>query len=662
MRLPIRKRGERVATPPIMGGDTETHYGYCRLMCIEGHTPRIQYRTGDWKGWTNYLLDTPTGRLAFFNLRFDVESILKHFPEKFIQNLLYLGEIELSFGPKTWAFRLIPWKFFSIKELVQEGDRRRSVRTVELFDAAQFYQTSLNNAAKQTLGKEKSEDTSFAADLNTSEKPWFNQSYRIIEYCQQDADLAGELIRAFMSAAKEAPLNLAPRNPISCAWYAKELIKQCIPETKKIKSMRTGQGHYYARPWKQWDNVGTQCYVGGRFEAFQKGSFQNVYNYDINSAYPDSIAKLPNPYNLAFIRDTQPEGNWSMVKAEVWVNESRIGPLPYRLPNTIIFPRGNWTGWFHWEELRNAADRFNVDFEIHKCLNGVEPDGPDRPFAKRIPEFFMKRAELKDAKDPRELPYKVAMNSVYGVFYEKNERILSDPESRTEIDGHLLKKQKDNPGRFAYPYLAGWVTSQTRIRVLNAAAQKPDAAIFVATDGVLSEEKLNLPISKKLGEWSMKEAEIARVFGNGMYELDGKIKTRGFRKDGARDKRPMRDRMRLATDSPTDRKSGHRPGDVLINSKDQGPIHLGMAFKLRDYSLKDALTWIDKDRDMNITQCDKRSWETFTVQDLYSRRIQSDIKTVEPGLNANLGLSWNGDMSIEADFTKQGLGNMKVEI
>jgi hypothetical protein len=634
-----------------MGADTETHKGYARLLCIEGSQPLYQPVTGNWEEWIEYLLNLPTGRIAFFNLRFDVEAILKHFPEQFIKNLLYLteAEIQLPKQNRILTFKLIPWKLFTIREMSFEANRRRTKRRIEIFEAAQFFQTSLNNASKEILKEEKIEDQAFAQNLNETLTPWQNELPRIIQYCQDDAIKAGRLIRIFMQSAAAEPINLAPKNPISCAWYAKELIRQCVPEVKTIKSIRTGQGHYYARPWKRWDNVGSQCYVGGRFEPFQKGTFDHVYNDDINSAYPDSIAKLPNPYNLTFVKDYQPEGEFSMVKADVVVpKDLHIGPLPFRMPDTIIFPVGSWTGWFHWDELRNA-EKYGVEFDISKCLNGFEPDGKQRPFANRIPAFYEGRKAWKKQHDPRQLSSKIAMNSVYGVFYEKNERIEESESTRaTEIDGHHLAKKKDNPGRFFYPYLAGKVTSECRVKLLNAAMQKPESIIFLATDGILSTERLNIPISDKMGDWSRKECTTdgtnvaARVFGNGLYELGGKIKTRGFRKDKDRDPRPMRERMRIAT--AKDKPNGHQVGDILIETIEKGPIHLATSFKLRDYSLKDALTWIEKKKEMNITQCKKRIWPKFTVNDLYSKSLQSKVRLIDGNpFNINPGIAWKGD-------------------
>lgn len=659
----IRKAGPQ----PIMGADTETHMGYARLLCVEGQPHHFAQSVNDWQGYLNYLLNGPS-RLAFWNIRFDIEAILKHFPEQFIKNLLYLTETELQIGKQLFTFKLIPWKVFTIREMFIQGDgRRRTKRIVQCFDAAQFYQCRLQDAAQKSLGKEKLEDSEFAAYINKSWTPWQDEFPRISKYCQEDASLAGELMRKFIVEAAQPPLNLAPKNPISCAWYAKELIRQCVPEVKTIKSIRTGQGFYYARPWKRWDNVGAQCYVGGRFETFQKGTFHDAYNYDINSAYPGYLAELPNPYNLAFVKDYEPEGQWSMVKAEVWIpKELHVGPLPYRMSDNIIFPTGNWTGWFHWDELKNA-EKFGVEFDVQKALNGYEPEGKQRPFNERIPEFFYTRSKLKALEDPRELPYKVAMNSVYGVFYEKNERIMESEETRaTEIDGHHLRKEKDNPGRFFYPYLAGWITSKTRIQLLNGVYPHFEDLLFFATDGILTQRKLNIPVSKKLGEWSEKRIETARVFGNGIYELDGKMKTRGIKKDKRdKDSRPIRERMKVATEAMIkELKLNCSPGDILIETIEQGPIHLSSAFRLRDYSLKDALTWIEKKKWMNVTECKKRIWPKFGVEDFYEKQISSTTRSVDGNpLNRNPGLVWKGDSGSGKGFANRFLlGKVSLEV
>lgn len=618
--------------PPIFGADTETHKGYCRLLCIEDTPHRYSPEIGEWEEWVDYLLNAPN-RLCFYNLRFDIESLLKHFPEQIIKNLLYLSTTEIEYQDTTLVFKLIPWKVFSIKEMTQEKSRRRTKRKVECFDTAQFYHASLNQASKDVLKEEKIEDRGFAKELNESERPWREELPRIIEYCQDDAVKSGKLMRIFQQAAASDPINLNPRNPISCAWYAKELIKQCIPEVKTIKSMQTNQGYYYSRPWKRWDNVGSQCYIGGRFEVFWKGLFHNAFISDINSAYPLWISQLPNPYNLVFVKDFEPEGDFSMVKAEVFVPKHlQIGPLPFRTDDAIIFPTGQWTAWFHWHELRNAQ-QYGVEFNIMKALNGYEPDGIQRPFQHRIPHFYNQRLQWKKEGDPRQLSSKIAMNSVYGVFYEKNERILeTNTRNATEIDGHLLKKSKDNPGRYFYPFLAGWTTSKTRVQILNAAMTVPEEDIlFKATDGIASRSPLKIPVSKKLGEWDVKKPDQVRVFGNGLYEVDGELKTRGFRKGKGQDERPLQERMMV------------EDGEIFVETIQESPLHINKSFRLRDRSLKDALVWIPDNRKMNLTKDHKRLWPEFTIHDLFNNQIPSTSKTVKQTLNYNPGLAWKGD-------------------
>jgi hypothetical protein len=244
------------------------------------------------------------------------------------------------------------------------------------------------------------------------------------------------------------------------------------------------------------------------------------------------------------------------------------------------------------------------------------------------------------------------MNSVYGVFYEKNERIIeSNKANSTEIDGHLLRKSKDNPGRYFHPFLAGWITSKTRVQLYNAGMQHPEDLIFFATDGILSHRKLNLSYSDELGQWDHKSIQEARVFGNGIYELDGKLKSRGFRKDASKDSRPLHERMT------------ERNGQIFIEVEEMGPIHLNQSFRLRDYSKKDALTWISKHKDMNITQCKKRHWPEFTIHDIYNTQIPSTPRSIQPEFNRNPGLVWKGDSGNVPNLANRfTLGALQMEV
>lgn len=604
------------------GIDTETHKGYARCICVENHKPFFDREFSKPSPQIQeYILQSPN-RLASWNLRFDAQSILKHYPEEIVKRLLYVGSVEWKTGIIRNQISLIPWKLIEFKRLHLEKNRWRSSHITTIYDAMQFYHSSLQKASQTVLGESKTEDSNFAESLNTTLHHWKNSPERIIQYCQDDAIKAGKLMRKFLGAMAQEPIYLEPRSPISCARFAKEFVEQTIPDWK-LKAVSVSGNRVFNRPWKRFDNVTLQAYIGGRFEALKKGTFENVYNLDINSAYPHFIAQLPNPFKCQIIQDVEPGGFMAIVKAEINVPRYlNHGPLPYRHPSGVItFPVGVWTGWFHWHELQNAAEKFGVEYTIYKTLNLYETE-KERPFQKRLHELYDKRLEWKKDGDPRQLAAKIAMNSIYGIFLETIPRISeSDSRRATEINGHHVQKHKDIPGKFLHPFFGGWITSKTRVMLLNAT--NPET-IFMATDGILTPKKPVITSSKNMGDWSIKKYESAVVYGNGIYSLDGELKTRGFRGHG-----------RDADNRPINNRIISKEGSLFVDCIEKGPMHLPAVFNSPSHSLKDALVWIEKVKQINISKDEKRDWEPFTKQDLLSRPINSKPIQIFDGDNPN---------------------------
>ena len=53
--------------------------------------------------------------------------------------------------------------------------------------------------------------------------------------------------------------------------------------------------------------------------------------------------------------------------------DSYIGPLPYRTPDgRLIFPVGEFKGWWDVRELKNAVDNFGADVTIRRQLDSME--------------------------------------------------------------------------------------------------------------------------------------------------------------------------------------------------------------------------------------------------------------------------------------------------
>ena len=250
-----------------------------------------------------------------------------------------------------------------------------------------------------------------------------------------------------------------------------------------------------------------QSYYGGWFELFCHGRVKrDVYEYDINSAYPNTIQSLPCLMHGGWTRGigTPPGGEYCLVKARVQVPGFKgrkphyIGAMLHRDKKGSISRPAMTEGWFWWSELQAAIRAKCVDanqITWHEWAN-YTPCACNPPF-KEIADLYQKRLDVgKDS--PLGKGAKLVYNSGYGKFAQS----VGEPQ-------------------FGNPIYASKITSKTREMILDAIATHPDkqaAAVMVATDAVffLSPHP-TLPLSNKLGEWDMKVKRNLTLFKPGVY-------------------------------------------------------------------------------------------------------------------------------------------------
>lgn len=215
-----------------------------------------------------------------------------------------------------------------------------------------------------------------------------------------------------------------------------------------------------------------RTYYGGWFEIFAHGHVPGMsYEYDINSAYPWAISRLP---DFRFgrwypCRDLRAGGLDSDMRAPTLLlvtargTNSNCGALPYRDRNGRIFRPREVKGWY-WAHEIEAAIRAGVisTVDIHDGWR-FEPDDVDaHPFA-WVADAYLERLNI-GKNTPQGKAIKLWLNSLYG----KMAQSIGSP-------------------RYASALHASLITSECRRMILDAIATHPrrtDALLMVATDGV----------------------------------------------------------------------------------------------------------------------------------------------------------------------------------
>jgi len=496
--------------------DTETLNGFARVVATNEEYKEVN----SFQEILDFILQKKhrAGIIWTWNLRYDVQAILKHLLAENKENWREItNSILLKDGGKGYNYhdktgRLIKIKYIQSKQLVFSYSKH----VVKFYDIAQFYgHEKLDNAAKKYLGKQKIDYANwvnrcieFQKELYTLEEmeEYLNKNIDDIgKYCQLDADLtlqlAGYMEKGFLG------VNIPFDKPMSQAKIAEEFIKNRAPYPMVPESME----HIH--------DLARLTYHGGIFETLQRGMFEDeIYDYDINSAYPCTMSTLPHWGNGKFTPvETQTDNikyGWYKVKFNCrWIPyEDRENPYlekfsigegaeqEYVLNNKrIVYPEG---------ERTQFITRIELDFLIknhfkHKVLGGVEWEQNKRRFDSPfnwMEETFYKRLEIKNnnSEDMRQYALKITLNSSYG----------------------KTAQQEPFIGALTNFFYASYITADTRIKLAQIAEDNPKNVIDIATDGIcLNKPVKGLKVGENLGEYKLSIFPKALFIGSGIRQM-----------------------------------------------------------------------------------------------------------------------------------------------
>ena len=470
---------------PIIGMDTETYRGYCRLICdSEGNYKRCK----NIDDVLNFISSEQyrNKHIFFYNIHFDAEAILKYLTKEKLFELYSTGKTNY----KRYVITYIPKKLFRIS---------KDKHTVRCYDLEQFYDVSLEKAAFKYLNEHKLSCPFDRDAINTDITIWQNYQDTLIKYCMQDAMLTKKLGVILQETIKKH-MKFNPKDYIGKASLSKRYFRlYCdIPDVRKIR--------------KEILKIAFYAYKGGRFELVRKGYFPYAELFDIKSAYPYEIAHLIDITRgkWKYVKSYNPEAYYGFYVVDVKLKYRHIEPLAYVVKDhLLIYPGGEWRSIITKSELELLEKN-----KEYKVIKGYEfyPDEIIYPFQKEIQKLY----EIKNNTPKDSYLYslvKIIMNALYGCFYEKTKR----------IDGIYV-------GKLFNPVYASVITANTRCKIYQFASQYEDDVIAFATDSILMKEKHHIPEGKKLGEWEKQAHGECVAFQSGIYQIENETKSRGIQR------------------------------------------------------------------------------------------------------------------------------------
>lgn len=431
-----------------------------------------------------------------FSIQYDANMILKDLPDRQLTQLRKRGVVHW----KKYRLEYRPGKWFQ----VSHGPKDNRI-VCRIYDVWGFFQTSFIKAIQKNLPPE---DVDLQTIIEGKHKrgtfQWEEMESLVLPYWKTELRLLVKLMDELAKNIRSADLAIT-------SWHGPGALVTAVFRRQGITQAK-------AETPKEVSEAARYAYAGGRFEQFRLGHHPGkVWQYDINSAYPSAIRKLPNlrtgywTHERRFIPSTF--SVWR-VRWDSWSLDGKHANLTAQPffhrdeRHGISYPRFT-EGWYWSPEVELAQRLMPRPLEI---LEGwVFHDDGSKPFA-YIEEMYETRRKWKAEGVGAEYPLKLVMNSMYGKLAQ---RIGWETNGKIPL-WHQLE-------------WAGYVTSLTRANLYLAIRAAGLSIIACETDAIFTTRPVpQLTVGKQLGQWDATEHDYITYLQSGVYFVPTGPKFRGF--------------------------------------------------------------------------------------------------------------------------------------
>lgn len=336
-------------------------------------------------------------------------------------------------------------------------------------------------------------------DFNTEKISKTNKNHQ--EYLKNDCIGLYEVLKSYLSneAVKEEGFNLTAASQAMSMW------RRTLNKSVKVSPQKV-------------QNFCRQGYVGGRTEIFKmKGDALNYY--DVNSLYPYILRN--NRFPTEFKKQTRDiTSSLGFYDVSLCVPDMYIPILPVKHNKKLVFPTGSIRGVFYSEELKLALEHgYQID-QIHDGYEFYESEGLFNEYI----DYWFEQKRVSEKGSSQELISKLFLNSLYGKFGQKEERLTlkTDEGEINSFPFHshevykltgLIEVPKFHRSPHMLVHIAAAVTSYARMHMFKISYSKfPKSCYYTDTDSIFTDQTLET--SDKLGDLKLVDSSI-----NGQFKL-----------------------------------------------------------------------------------------------------------------------------------------------
>lgn len=508
---------------------------------------------------------------------YDITMIIRTLPEERARRLLY-PHLRTKEGAqfalpldltapdgREYQIDYLPHKEFKV--------RRIGGPWVYISDTGQFFQGSfLSSLKKWEIGTEDEQEMIRKGKLMRADFTEFTEETRA--YNALECVLLEQLMTNFRAVCEET--GYVPKKWQGPGYLASAMLaRHGVPKRDEIPILKNISFRLLAQA----------AYYGGRFETTVAGPiYRPVYQYDINGAYVSLLRGLPCLLHGSWrwVHDRPDRGStWFGKVSFTHSRDRRLYNLPVRLKNgNIQYPR-EATGVYWGCELEAAEDA-GTRFQFTE--GWIYEQHCDCRWFDFVDSYYAERLRL--GKSAKGYVLKLAGNSIYGKL-----------------------AQSIGYAPYANPVWAGLITAGCRAMLINAYSQAPDDCYMLATDGLFTGKRLDVKISRELGDWeeTIHENGIF-IVQPGIYFAGDEPKSRGVERGRISD-------MRAAFESQWERFSSSRGTDHTVSIPVDNFITAKQAIQRNKWKI--AGTWEKVNREVSFWWVTKRAngiidWEPDT--------------------------------------------------
>ena len=350
-----------------------------------------------------------------------------------------------------------------------------------------------------------------------------------INYCIRDCQIVWDALLAVFEFAGEIKITQAS---LCMAYYRRYHQPYHIDHNENTK-------YFWA------------SYYGGRTEVFKLGKTHSKV-LDVNSMYPYCMKTIAFP-NPKFLKQ---ELNMSvslfmkylgwfegMAFMDVYHKDSWIGFLPVKNGTKLLFPVGNISGAWNFNEIRFALEKGMIEIKkIHKVIYSEPLKSPFVSYVDSLQEQKLK-AELEGNQFNRDRAKRFS-NSLYGKFAQRitQETIyISDVNKEWgtiqeyQRTGKFIRLMMFNKKRndaflivsnskqidisYSIPSFASYITSAARVILLQKILElEHNRVVYCDTDSVFFEIDNGVKSNFALGGWKVENKLITEIRGLKNYK------------------------------------------------------------------------------------------------------------------------------------------------